>query len=86
MNDKTYDILKKLASPLLPALAFFLTGLSQILHVGWLAVAGTIVALAAATLGKITGDESDKYFSDKQIVPIGDISTIDLEGLENGKN
>ena len=69
MTKGKYDILKKLASPILPAVAFFLTGASQILHWDWLAIAGALVALTASTLGKITGDESKKYFSDKDIVP-----------------
>lgn len=68
MSNKTYDILKKLASPILPALACFLTGASQILHLDALAIAGALVALAASTLGKICGDESEKFFADKEIV------------------
>ena len=79
MSDKTYNIISALSSEILPALAFFLATISQILHADWLVIAAGIVSAAAAALGRIRKNESDKFFSDKEIV-----SKVSLEENQNG--
>lgn len=81
MSDKTYNIISALSSQILPALAFFLATLSTILNLSWLAIAAAIVSAAAAALGKIRKEESDKFFSDKEI-----ITKEVLEEIQNGSN
>ena len=68
MTNKVYDILKWLASPGLPALAVLLIAASEIWNVPVLALVGATVSAVAACFGKWTGDESKKYFADKEIV------------------
>ena len=69
MTDKTYNILKWLASPGLPAIAVFLGTAAEIWNIPVLSLVGLTVAAVGACFGKWTGDESKKYFADKEIVP-----------------
>lgn len=81
-NDKVYDILKRLASPILPAVASLFIAIAAILGnnglpgVLFFSVAGAIIGAVGACLGEITHQSSKKYLSDKQIVPLKDENQI----------
>lgn len=71
-KDGVYDILKKLASPILPAISVFLFAAQQIFasngfeKVGfWLGIIAALVAAAASCLGKICEESSKLYWSTK---------------------
>lgn len=69
MSNKLYDILKKLASPILPALATLLIALGKIWGIPVMTPIAATVSAIAAFIGAITVTSSAKYFKDKEIVP-----------------
>lgn len=79
MSNKTYDIMKWLASPGLPAVATLLITVSQIVNINEFAIAGAIVAAVGACLGEWTGQASKKFFEAHDIVPNQDYSQIEEE-------
>lgn len=69
MSNKLYDILKRLASPILPALATLLIALGKIWGIPVMTPIAATVSAVAAFIGAITVTSSAKYFKDKEIVP-----------------
>lgn len=68
MSNKLYDILKRLASPILPALATLLIALGKIWGIPVMTPIAATVSAIAAFIGAITVTSSAKYFKDKEIV------------------
>ncbi len=68
MSNKVYDILKRLASPILPALATLLLALGEIWKIPVMTPIAATVTAIAAFIGAITVTSSTKYFKDKEIV------------------
>lgn len=72
-DSKTYDILKKLASPILPAISVFLFAAQQIFSSNgfeklgfWLGIVAALIAAAASCLGKICEESSRVYWAAQQ--------------------
>lgn len=71
-DSKTYDILKFLASPCLPAVSFLLITVAGIFTTNgfekigfWLNIAGGIVAAIATCLGDIVRQSSKVYWANQ---------------------
>lgn len=69
-NSKVYDILKFLASPVLPAVATLCIAIGEIWNVPVCSLIGATVAAVAACLGEITRQSSKKFLEGKEIVTI----------------
>lgn len=82
MKDKTYDFCKKLFSTL-PLVATFVISIGKIWGFEWAeAVAGTIAAVATLGLGWLQ-IQSNKFFTDHDIVEMGHITFLNPELHEN---
>ena len=84
MNGKTYDILKRIFS-VLPIIGGALVGIGKILDNSMMITVGAIIGVISSAGLEYLGLESKKYFSDKDIVPSGHITFINLE-LHEGED
>lgn len=82
MSNQVYDFLKRLASPILPALATLLLALGEIWHIPLMTPIAASVTAVAAFLGAILVKSSADYFKDKEIVP-STLGTYGDGGEEN---
>lgn len=69
MSSKVYDILKRLAAPVLPAIATLLGTIGKIWGLPIMTPIALTVGAIATCLGTIVVKSSKDFFKDKEIVP-----------------